>query len=42
MLHILIEGVQIEEEISAACEDFAAGNWAGFGYELAKLLKLLL
>ena len=42
VLHILIEGVEIEKDISAACEDFAASNWVGVGYELAKLAKLLL
>ena len=42
LLHILIEGVHIEREIGDACEDYADGNWAGFGYNLAKLTKTLL
>merc|ERR1711924_160003 len=42
VLKILIEGVQVEHEIGDACTDYAAGNWAGFGYNLARLLKTLL
>ena len=42
LLHILIEGVHIEHEIGDACEDYGEGNWAGFGYNIAKLVKTLL
>ncbi len=41
ILHILIEGVNIEKEIGAACTDYGEGNWVGFGYNLAKLIKTL-
>jgi hypothetical protein len=41
-LHILIEGVQIENEVGTACLDYADGNWVGFGYNIAKLVKTLL
>ena len=40
-IHIIVEGVQIEKEVALACEDYADSNWVGFGYNLAKLLKLL-
>ena len=42
VLHILIEGVQIEEEIGNACEDWSNDNWVGFGYNIAELVKTLL
>ena len=42
VLHILIEGVEIEKEIGDACEDYADQNWPGFGFNLAKLIKTLL
>jgi len=42
LLHILIEGVHIEEEVGDACVDYGDGNWAGFGYNIAKLVKTLL
>ena len=42
VLHILIEGVHIEEEIGAACTDWSDDNWVGFGYNIAKLVKTLL
>jgi len=42
ILKILIDGVQIEEEIASALEDYADQNWAGFGYNLIKLIKTLL
>jgi len=42
ILHILIEGVNIENEIGDACDDFGEKNWVGFGYNLAKLIKTLL
>jgi len=41
VLKILIDGVQIEDEIGDACEDYAAQNWPGFGYNLAKLIETL-
>jgi len=41
MLHILIDGVHIEQEIGQACTDYAHGNWVGFGYNIAKLVKTL-
>lgn len=42
LLHILIEGVHIEQEVGDACVDYGDGNWAGFGYNIAKLVKTLL
>jgi len=42
ILHILIEGVHIEDEVSAACADYSSDNWVGFGFNVAKLLKTLL
>jgi len=41
VLHILIDGVEIEHEISNACIDYADGNWVGFGYNVAKLVQHL-
>jgi hypothetical protein len=42
VLHILIEGVHIENEIGAACLDYSEGNWVGFGYNVVRLIKTLL
>jgi len=41
LLHILIEGVHIENEVGDACLDYSSGNWVGFGYNIAKLVKTL-
>ena len=40
-LKILIEGVEIEQEVGTACVDYSEGNWVGFGYNIAKLIKTL-
>lgn len=42
ILHILIEGRDIATEVGQACVDFSKKNWAGFGFNIAKLLKTLL
>ena len=42
LLPILIEGKEIEEEIGAACVAYSDGNWVGFGYNIAKLVKTLI
>jgi hypothetical protein len=42
LLKILIDGVQIENELGDACLDFSQGNWVGFGYNIAKLVKTLI
>jgi hypothetical protein len=42
LLKILIDGVEIENEVGDACQDYASGNWVGFGYNVAKLVKTLL
>lgn len=42
VVKILIDGVQIEQEVAEACTDYADQNWIGFGYNIAKLLKMLL
>jgi hypothetical protein len=41
LLHILIEGVHIENEVGDACTDYGDGNWVGFGYNVARLIKTL-
>jgi len=41
-LHILIEGVNIEQELGTACLDYSDGNWVRFGYNLVKLIRTLL
>ena len=41
ILHIVIEGVKIENEIGDACDDFGNKNWVGFGYNVARLVKTL-
>ena len=40
-LHIVIEGVKIENEIGDACDDFGNKNWVGFGFNVARLVKTL-
>ena len=40
-LRILIEGVHIEQQIGSACLDYSEQNWAGFGYNVAKLVETL-
>lgn len=42
LLHIIIEGVHIEQELGAALTDFGNSNWVGFGWEVASLIKTLL
>eukprot|EP00928_Gymnodinium_smaydae_P060748 TRINITY_DN4452_c0_g2_i1.p1 TRINITY_DN4452_c0_g2~~TRINITY_DN4452_c0_g2_i1.p1 ORF type:complete len:847 (+),score=163.63 TRINITY_DN4452_c0_g2_i1:49-2541(+) len=39
MLHIIINGVHIESDIGTACIDYSEGNWVGFGFNIAKLIK---
>jgi len=41
LLKIFINGVAIEREVANAFEDWADGNWPGFGYNVAKLVKTL-
>eukprot|EP00929_Paragymnodinium_shiwhaense_P004703 TRINITY_DN10581_c0_g1_i1.p1 TRINITY_DN10581_c0_g1~~TRINITY_DN10581_c0_g1_i1.p1 ORF type:complete len:856 (+),score=251.75 TRINITY_DN10581_c0_g1_i1:97-2664(+) len=41
-LKIIIDGVDIEVEVSNALVDFGNHNWPGFGYNLFKLIKTLL
>jgi len=41
-LRILIKGVEIEQEVGDACIDYSDGDWVGFGYNIAKLVKTLL
>ena len=41
ILHIVIKGVKIENEIGDACDDFGNKNWVGFGYNVARLVKTL-
>jgi len=42
LLHVLIEGKKIEDEIGDACDSFASKNYPGFGFNLARLIKTLL
>jgi hypothetical protein len=42
ILKILIDGVEIENEIGAACVDWSDDNWVGFGYNVIQLIKHLL
>merc|ERR1711924_398537 len=42
VLRILIDGVEIENEIGAACVDWSDDNWVGFGYNIIQLVKHLL
>jgi hypothetical protein len=42
VLKILIDGVEIENEIGAACIDYSENNWIGFGYNIIELIKNLL
>ena len=39
---VVIEGVNIEREISDACDDYGNQNWVGFGYNVVRLVKTLL
>ena len=41
LLSILINGVEIQDELGDACIDYSQGNWVGFGYNVAKLVKTL-
>jgi hypothetical protein len=42
LLHIVINGVKIENEVGNALEDWSSKNWPGFGYNVAKLTETLL
>jgi len=42
LLHILIEGQHIEQEIVDACVAWGSHNYPGFGFNLARLVKTLL
>jgi hypothetical protein len=42
VLHIVIEGKKIEDEIGDACDSFAKHNYPSFGFNLARLIKTLL
>jgi len=41
LLKILIDGVQIENEVANALDDWSTGNWVGVGYNLIRLFKTL-
>lgn len=42
LLHILIEGKKVSDEIGDACDAYSSKNFPGFGFNLARLLKTLL
>lgn len=39
LLHILIDGVEIVDELASACTDYANSNWPAFGYEIVKIIS---
>jgi len=41
IVKIVVDGVEIENEIGTACQDFSQKNWVGFGFELASLVHTL-
>lgn len=41
VVKIIVDGVEIENEIGNACQDFSMHNWVGFGFELASLVHTL-
>merc|ERR1712241_1587544 len=41
LLKILIDGVQIENEVANALDDWSSSNWVGVGYNLIRLFKTL-
>jgi len=41
VLHILIESVHVEQDIGNACQDWSVNNYVGFGYNIAKLIEVL-
>ncbi|GMI41497.1 hypothetical protein TrCOL_g11329 [Triparma columacea] len=42
VLHIVVHGAEIVEDVGLACEDFGDENWVKFGFDLAKLVKVLI
>jgi len=42
ILHVLINGVKIEDEVGKAMVDWSDRNWPAFGYEVVSLVKTLL
>jgi len=42
VLHVLVHGAEISDEIGEACVDFGDENYVRFGFDLAKLIKTLL
>ena len=42
VLHIIVHGAEIVEDVGLACEDFGDENWVRFGFDLAKLVKVLI
>jgi hypothetical protein len=41
VIKIMIDGVEIEQDVAAACEDYAVQDWPGVGYNVIKLAKIL-
>lgn len=41
VIKIMIQGVEIERDVAAACEDYAMQDWPGVGYNVMKLVKIL-
>lgn len=41
-LHVLVEGVRIDEEVGGALVDWANKDWPGFGYQVVSLVETLL
>ena len=42
VLHILVHGAEIVDDVGKACEDFGDSAWARFGFDIAKLVKVLI
>ncbi len=42
VLHIIVNGAEIVEDVGEACEAFGDERWASFGYDIAKLIKIVL
>ena len=41
IIHVLVNSVEIVEDIGEACVDFGDDNWVRFGFDIAKLIKVL-
>merc|ERR1711881_80204 len=42
VLHIIVNGAEIVEDVGLACEAFGEEKWVTFGYDLVKLAEVVL